>query len=54
MSIPECKKYFDLASLKGLPRDLKPVSQWDSEDSAFLDIIQGIRDVCQSIVSQQQ
>jgi nucleoside phosphorylase len=41
------------ASLKGLPRDLKPVTQWDSEDSAFLDIIQGIRNVCQSIVNRQ-
>jgi nucleoside phosphorylase len=42
------------ASLGGLPRDLKPVSQWDSEDLAFLDISQGIRNVCQSIIDRQQ
>jgi nucleoside phosphorylase len=41
------------ASLGGLPRDLKPVSQWDSEDLAFLDISQGIRNVCQSIIDRQ-
>jgi nucleoside phosphorylase len=40
------------ASLKGLPKDLNPVTQWDNEDSAFVDITQGIRDVCQSIINQ--
>ncbi len=39
-----------LGSFQALPRDAKPVSTWDSADSAFADIAEGIRRVCKEIV----
>jgi hypothetical protein len=41
------------ASLQGLPKDLKPVTQWEDQDLALLDITKGIRNVCQMIINQQ-
>jgi hypothetical protein len=39
--------------LQGLPQDLKPVTQWEDQDLAFLDIIKGIRGACQMIINHQ-
>jgi TIR domain len=43
---PSDWKTSPFASLQGLPRDLRPVTKWDDEDSAFLNIIEGIRSIC--------
>jgi hypothetical protein len=39
--------------LQGLPEDLKPVTQWEDQDLALLNITNGIRDACQMIINQQ-
>ena len=31
------------ANLQGLPRDLNPVTEWHSRDSAYVDIVEGVR-----------
>lgn len=31
------------AKLQGLPRDLNPVTEWHSRDSAYVDIVEGVR-----------
>jgi len=31
------------ANLQGLPRDLNPVTEWYSRDSAYVDIVEGVR-----------
>jgi hypothetical protein len=41
------------ASLQGLPKDLNPVTQWEDQDLAFLDIIKGIRGACQMIINHR-
>ena len=33
------------AKLQGLPRDARPVTQWDDPDAAWLDVARGIRAV---------
>jgi hypothetical protein len=37
------------AKLQGLPRDARPVTEWDNPDQAFKDIAQAIRTVAQAI-----
>ncbi|MFG6107047.1 TIR domain-containing protein [Leptothoe sp. EHU-05/26/07-4] len=34
--------------LQALPKDAKPVTRWDDQDEAFLDVVQGIRRVVES------
>jgi hypothetical protein len=38
-------------SLQCLPRDCKPVSEWDNSDAAFRDIVRGIRQALEQQVS---
>jgi hypothetical protein len=35
-----------------LPTDGKPVTKWDDQDDAFLDIVRGVKDVVEKIRSQ--
>lgn len=37
--------------LQALPKDAKPVTRWDDQDEAFLNIVQGIRRVVDSLSS---
>jgi TIR domain len=36
------------ALLQGLPKNSQPVTQWDNEDLAFIEIVREIRSVCKS------
>ncbi len=36
-------------ALAPLPSDGKPVTMWDNQDNAFLDIVNGIRDVIEDL-----
>ena len=36
------------AKLQALPKDARPVSNWDDEDSAYVDIVEGLRNAIQS------
>lgn len=38
--------------LQALPKDAKPVKQWEDQDEAFLDVAQGIRNAVEEIRSQ--
>ena len=42
-----------LTNLKVLPKDGKPVTKWDSEDDAFLDISEGINEVIDEAIEEQ-
>jgi TIR domain/CHAT domain len=42
------------SALQGLPKDLKPVTLWSDQDSAFLDIAQGIRKALDSVHARLQ
>ena len=35
--------------LQALPKDAKPVTRWDDQDEAFLNVVQGIRRVVESL-----
>lgn len=37
------------SKLQVLPKDAKPISQWEDRDAAFLDVVQGIRRVVESM-----
>ena len=39
----------DFSKLQVLPKDAKPVTKWDDQDEAFLDVVQGIRRVVDSL-----
>jgi hypothetical protein len=41
-----------LGELQALPRDGKPITLWRSRDSAFEDVIQGIRGVVNELLSR--
>jgi TIR domain len=42
------------SALQGLPKDLKPVTLWSDQDSAFLDIAKGIRKAVDSLHTRLQ
>jgi hypothetical protein len=42
------------SKLQGLPKDLKPVTLWGDQDSAFLDIAKGIRKAVDSLHTRLQ
>src|SRR5262249_18011773 len=37
------------SSLQALPRDGRPIDSWPSRDEAFVDVVQGVRRVCQEL-----
>jgi len=37
--------------LQALPKDAKPISRWDDQDDAFLDVVQGIRRAVETLQS---
>ena len=39
----------NLKKLQALPTNAKPITTWDNEDEAFLDVVQGIRRVIQAL-----
>ena len=41
-----------LAKIQGLPKDAIPVSTWPNRDEAWLDVINGIRKACNSILDK--
>jgi hypothetical protein len=41
-----------ISKLKALPKDAKPVTQWGDRDTAFLDIVNGIRKVVDSLANK--
>ncbi|NEQ50353.1 MAG: TIR domain-containing protein [Leptolyngbya sp. SIO3F4] len=40
-----------LSDLQALPKDAKPVTRWDDQDEAFLDVVKGIRRVVDSLTA---
>jgi flagellar biosynthesis GTPase FlhF len=42
-------KHSPLAKLQGLPKDAKPVTKWDDENDAFVNVAEGIRKAIESI-----
>ncbi|MEM6255377.1 MAG: TIR domain-containing protein [Cyanobacteria bacterium P01_D01_bin.156] len=40
-----------LEKLQALPKDAKPITRWNDQDEAFLNVVQGIRRVVETIVS---
>ena len=42
-----------IGKLQALPRDGKPITQWRNNDSAFENVIQGIHEVVNELLSQQ-
>ena len=38
-----------LSQLQALPKDAKPVTRWDDQDEAFLNVVQGIRRVVETL-----
>ena len=40
--------------LQALPSDAKPITTWENLDEAFLNVVQGIRRICEEIVRQKQ
>ena len=40
------------SKLKVLPKDAKPITQWSDRDSAFLDVVQGIRTAVESLTKK--
>ncbi len=46
--VEECDwKSSPLAKFKGLPKDAKPISTWSNENTAYLSIVTGLREVAQ-------
>jgi uncharacterized integral membrane protein len=39
----------ELATLQSLPKDAKPVTEWGNQDAAFLNVVQGLRKVIESM-----
>ncbi|MBT9310637.1 TIR domain-containing protein [Leptothoe kymatousa] len=46
---PSDVKDTPLSNLQALPKDAKPVTRWDDQDEAFLDVVKGIRRVVDSL-----
>ena len=40
-----------LSQLQALPKDAKPVTRWDDQDEAFVDVVKGIRRVVESMTT---
>lgn len=40
------------SKLQGLPKDAKPVTQWSDRDSAFVDVVQGIRRAVEALAKK--
>jgi hypothetical protein len=40
------------SKLQALPKDAKPVTQWGDRDSAFLDVVQGVRRAVDSLAKK--
>ncbi|MEM9485002.1 MAG: TIR domain-containing protein [Cyanobacteria bacterium P01_F01_bin.116] len=47
---PSDRKGTPLSALQALPKDQKPVTRWDDQDEAFLDVVNGIRRVVNSLI----
>jgi DNA-binding transcriptional ArsR family regulator len=43
-----------LSSLQGLPKNMQPISTWQDQDSAFLEVAKGIIEVCDDIRRSRQ
>lgn len=43
-----------LGKLKALPKNAKPISTWESQDEAFLNVVQGIRQVIDSLQKERE
>jgi hypothetical protein len=41
------------SQLQALPKDARPVTTWENQDEAFLDISRGIRSVAEKIIAKQ-
>lgn len=48
----DCKG-LPFAQIQGLPKNFKPVTQWENEDEAFLDVAIGIRQVVEQIQAKR-
>ncbi len=48
---PSDVKGTSLSDLQALPKDAKPVTRWDDQDEAFLDVVNGIRRVVDSLTA---
>jgi hypothetical protein len=42
-----------IAALQALPKDAKPVTRWEDQDEAFLNVVQGIRRVVDALTAQE-
>ena len=42
-----------LIDLKPLPRNGQPLIEWVNQEAGFLDIVEGIRDICQKLIAKQ-
>ena len=42
------------SKIQSLPTDAKPVTKWETEDDAFLDVVNGIEEVMEKLLSQSQ
>lgn len=40
-----------IAQLQALPKDAKPITRWDDQDEAFLNVVQGIRRVVDTLTA---
>ena len=40
--------------IQSLPTDAKPVAKWESKDDAFLDVVNGIEEVVETLLSPSQ
>jgi TIR domain len=49
---PSDWKESPFSKLQVLPKDAKPVTQWDDRDSAFLDVVQGLRRAVDSLTKK--
>ena len=43
-----------ISQLQALPKDAKPITRWEDQDEAFLNVVQGIRRVVDALKTQQQ
>lgn len=41
------------SKLQALPSDAKPITRWENQDEAFLNVVKGIRRICEEIVRQK-
>jgi DNA-binding transcriptional ArsR family regulator len=43
-----------LSSLQGLPKNMQPISTWQDQDSAFLEVTKGVIEVCEGLRRSRQ